>query len=394
MTAAGCAATIIYLISYLLSEMALIKSDLASTTKLLNDLSLINYTPPPPEEDIDELFEGYSAEIDKLDLYRLEVERNNAAELSKINDELKSISSQIEADNRSISQADSQTPQPQEIKDSFVNLSTIAGHEFTSCAEILKLSPISPSGYYYIRTSEGSVRIYCDMTRKCGGITGGWGRVYDLNLTDPSVQCPPNFSLVIRTNPVRSCSAGLSVGCSSHILLRTHIEYSKVCGKIIANQIGQTEAFKYSITSNTSNIDTFYLDGVSITHGSPRQHIWSFANARDDGITFPNSSCSCTNPNISSLVPPPPLFVGNNYFCDTAGKTGEQFGLRYLNSVWDGEGCSQLNSCCSFNNPPWFYRELPQSTTDFIEMRLCRDNRPSKFPPGQNYIESVEIYVH
>ena len=41
--------------------------------------------------------------------------------------------------------------------------------------------------------------------------------------------------------------------------------------------------------------------------------------------------------------------------------------------LWDGAGCGGQSTCCSFNNPPWFYKPLPQPTTDDIEMRVCRD---------------------
>ncbi len=42
--------------------------------------------------------------------------------------------------------------------------------------------------------------------------------------------------------------------------------------------------------------------------------------------------------------------------------------------LWDGAGCGPLNTCCTFNNPPWFYKELPEPTTDDIEMRVCQDH--------------------
>ena len=49
-----------------------------------------------------------------------------------------------------------------------------------SCAA---LPPFSPSGYYWVRASNGStVRVYCDMTRSCGGVTGGWMRVAELDI--------------------------------------------------------------------------------------------------------------------------------------------------------------------------------------------------------------------
>ena len=59
--------------------------------------------------------------------------------------------------------------------------------------------------------------------------------------------------------------------------------------------------------------------------------------------------------------------------------------------LWDGAGCESRNSCCNFNTPPWFYKQLPQPTTDDIEMRVCSDERNSSEDVA---IEMIEIYVH
>ena len=48
------------------------------------------------------------------------------------------------------------------------------------------------------------------------------------------------------------------------------------------------------------------------------------------------------------------------------------------------------NSCCSFNNPPWFHKQLPEPTTDDMEMRVCADELQANEDIG---IESFEIYV-
>ncbi len=48
-----------------------------------------------------------------------------------------------------------------------------AGVPVVSCAA---LPPSSSSGYYWVRSIIGSVRVYCDMTRSCGGVSGGWMR--------------------------------------------------------------------------------------------------------------------------------------------------------------------------------------------------------------------------
>ena len=58
--------------------------------------------------------------------------------------------------------------------------------------------------------------------------------------------------------------------------------------------------------------------------------------------------------------------------------------------LWDGAGCEAPNNCCSFNNPPWFHKQLPQPTTDNIEMRVCRDEDVSN---EDIVIEVVEIYI-
>ena len=77
-----------------------------------------------------------------------------------------------------------------QIRDSIVPTScSAAPNPAASCSAL----PAScPSGYYWIRSSNGSaVQVYCDMDRVCGCTgTGGWTRVAFLNMTDPSQQCP------------------------------------------------------------------------------------------------------------------------------------------------------------------------------------------------------------
>ena len=86
-------------------------------------------------------------------------------------------------------------------------------------------------------------------------------------------------------------------------------------------------------------------------------------------------------------------FVGMDYFCDTGLQTfdsGNLPGFLSADPLWDGEGCEAPNTCCSFNTPPWFYKQLPQPTTDDIEMRVCRDEDASNEDIA---IEMIEIYV-
>ena len=265
-------------------------------------------------------------------------------------------------------------------------LSTIGGQSFPvhSCAS---LSPSSPSGYYWVRTSNDSaVRVYCDMTRSCGGVTGGWTRVAELDMTNSSHQCPNGLMQRSDSN-IRTCVRNsYSAGCSSVMVSTSNINYSSVCGRVIAYQFATTDAFQPSSTF----IDSVYVDGVSLTHGSPREHIWTFASALDEPATGgARVVCPCIIRNI--FVDTIPSFVGNDYFCDTGSQnTYQQHTLYPADPLWDGAGCGPLNTCCSFNNPPWFYKLLPQPTTDDIEMRVCRDSDRDN---EDIYISSIDIYV-
>ena len=259
----------------------------------------------------------------------------------------------------------------------------------TSCAA---LPPSSPSGYYWVRASNGSaVRVYCDMTRSCGGVTGGWVRVAELDMTNSSHQCPSGLRERNDSNNRTCVRDSDSPGCSSVTFSSATLEYSRVCGKIIAYQVGTTDAFVVTNGHGSNpSLNTFYVDGVSLTHGTPRQHIWTLAAAfnEENGLR----SCPCTNSNTAHLTYTPPAFVRNDYFCDTgnADPTTPHNIFYGDDPLWDGAGCGPTNICCSFNNPPWFYKQLPQSTTDDTEMRVCRDEDASNEDIA---IEMVEIYI-
>ena len=71
--------------------------------------------------------------------------------------------------------------------------------------------------------------------------------------------------------------------------------------------------------------------------------------------------------------PKSPLFVGNDYFCESGHTTSSFSGFPVLfpnDPLWDGEGCVS-STCCELNNPPWFTKTLPSTTSDDIELRIC-----------------------
>ena len=155
-----------------------------------------------------------------------------------------------------------------------------------SCSHVVLLNSSSPSGHYWIRSSNGSaVRVYCDMIRSCGNITGGWMRVASLDMRDSSSQCPNDLRMVIpgdNCNPEpRICEIGTNVHtgkCSSNSYTSHGLHYSHVCGMIRAYQFRTPDAFAHTRIHTQLNINSNYVDGVSLTHGvdPSRKHIWTF----------------------------------------------------------------------------------------------------------------------
>ena len=210
-------------------------------------------------------------------------------------------------------------------------------------------------------------------------------------MTDPTQQCPDIFKLISRTEPpLRTCGRPDNFqGCVSIPFPSNGIEYSHVCGKIIGYQVGTPEAFN----DQSETIDTQYVNGISLTHGAqPRQHIWTLAGARAEETPSVGEICPCSGSGIFNGTVP--SFVGTDYFCDSAlrNDTFATSGELYPDDpLWDGQGCGSTSTCCSFNNPPWFCKQLPQPTTGNIELRLCGGNIPTI---DDSPIEIVELYIN
>ena len=192
-------------------------------------------------------------------------------------------------------------------------------------------------------------------------------------MSDPSQFCPSPW-LDRSSNGVRVCGRQSSSGCYGNFY-PTSRSYSKVCGRVIGYQIGHTDGFHTS-----SSINSAYVEGVSITHGSPRLiHIWTLAA----DLYESNLGCPCEG------GPNPPTFVGNNYYCES-GNNGTSSTSSFLHAndpLWDGQQCQSEGTCCS--TTPWFTVDLGNPTTDSIEVRICADSTSSEDTP----INLLELYV-
>ena len=106
---------------------------------------------------------------------------------------------------------------------------------------------------------------------QCG--VGLWSQIVCLNMTDPVQQCPSAWRENI-IQGVRVCGRPSASDdmCHGTFYSSDGQTYTKVCGRVIGYQVGHTDAFHSSNPINES-----YVEGVSITHGSPRSHIWTLA---------------------------------------------------------------------------------------------------------------------
>ena len=75
-----------------------------------------------------------------------------------------------------------------------------------SCVSIHSVSPTSPSGYYWFRSSNGSfLSLYCDTELKCEGVSGSWTRLVQWDMADCNTQCPSADYVPKNYSRVRNC---------------------------------------------------------------------------------------------------------------------------------------------------------------------------------------------
>ena len=237
-----------------------------------------------------------------------------------------------------------------------------------SCEAILSKWPNSPSGYYSLADVNGHTRhVYCHMETLCGK-GEGWRRIASLNMKNSNEKCPSQFRMYSQGG-VRACGRPVtnSGSCVGITFSSKDIKYSQVCGKVIGYQVGWPDA-----ANANRGINSYYVDGISITHGYPRKHIWTLMSGAEDRDD--RNYCPCG----SRYSLHSPSFVGSHYYCE-AGYQGTHQPTAgtfyYSDPLWDGKECGSSETiCCQRTLIPWFYRSLGYATTDSIEMRICLDD--------------------
>ena len=239
---------------------------------------------------------------------------------------------------------------------------------------------VSVATYRHLRSEHLQTEQFCTsqsiVLQSCG--TGIWSRVAYLNMSDPSQQCPSAWR-EYNSNGVRACGRpATSRGSCPTTTYSTGHQYSRICGRVIGYQIGTPDAF------DTDNDTEF--DGISITYGAQRNHVWSYvAGLYDTRNSLSNCPCSSEQAKMA------PQLIGDNYYCESGNPSNIRSTSQFFSTdpLWDGQQCE--GTCCAgTNSPPWFSVQLPAPTNNAIEVSICLDQRTDD---EDTPVELIEIYV-
>ena len=206
-----------------------------------------------------------------------------------------------------------------------------------------------------------------------------------IDMTNENNTCPQGLAYTV-VDSTRMCTRSHTgwIDCSS-VTFPTHgVPYTKVCGRAQGYQYYTPPAF-YNFYSGHNTLDSAYVSGLSVTYGSPRSHIWTFAAGYSKDYNY-GYNCPC------ALYPSPaaPPIVGEEFFCES-GNSGPYEVQWYLDDpLWDSQGCASGSTCCD-RGGPWFTTPLSQEVRDDIEVRMCLHHPLSNENLG---VDELEIYIY
>ena len=118
-------------------------------------------------------------------------------------------------------------------------------------------------------------------------------RLAHLNMTDPSSQCPVGFRVEAANEKMFCIRDTSSAGCGSmHLDSPTH----KCMDMFVDTRTIHQMHLMYKVYCSSN--EPLYVDGVSITYGTPPTHIWTYvAGYLETGSDAYN--CLCTHTHLN-----------------------------------------------------------------------------------------------
>ena len=202
-----------------------------------------------------------------------------------------------------------------------------------------------------------------DMDSESLGLAG-WTQIANVVA---SSSCPSRWSRKKAQGKYFCQGSSTSSGCYAvSFPVPSGTTYNKIAGYVRGYQKGGPDGFQ---SSDYYGISAAYVDGVSITMGSPRQHIWTYAAGYSIEGYYMHSNCPCA----VLPGPDPPSFVGQHYYCQSGSKIYPSNSKYYLDApLWQGTGCTDVqDNCCANLGLPYFQRELVTNHSESIDVRIC-----------------------
>lgn len=262
---------------------------------------------------------------------------------------------------------------------------TVMSDPAESCSAVLKKNRgcFAVSGYYWVQCGNMStpVQVYCDME----SLNGGWMRIANENFSNSSVSCPCNWTSTTE-NSMSYCTV-IDNEEQGLWTIDNICPFTEVRGQVSIDQKGSPDAF-YTSLGTIKDIDENYVDGVSVTYGTggtDRQHLFTYAV----GVPYDNDtmrSCECQGSEYRDY----PRFVQWDFMCDTGYTNSSDFTAVAPRTLFSGEGCETGSGCCHVAGSPWFYKELPQSVSKTLDMRIMADGNHSD---EMILIKHVQLFV-
>lgn len=243
-----------------------------------------------------------------------------------------------------------------------------AGDDFTalppapSCADHLAQGRAT-TGRYRVERDQTIAVVHCDMTL----FGGGFERVFLLDVAD----CPPPLE---RMPEVAAC--GRPSGGVTTLLVGAPTS-REVAGLVRGVRAGDPDAF-----TTLADVEAAYVDGVAITRGAPRRHLFTYVAGRGDGLDTEAGSESC--PCLGGLAAH--AFVQGAYRCDTAPRPAEAAVWNLDDPLWNVEDA--LDDACAIGSVEHFLAVEQEESDDDVEVRVMTNSGGEDIA-----LTAVELYV-
>lgn len=216
-----------------------------------------------------------------------------------------------------------------------------------------------------------------------------------LNLTtDPS-----NDSVCVRGGfPASSLTLNASAAMESHAYLKGLRVFTQIRGSAVLYQKGTDDAFQTGLRNSSLDSDN-YVDGISLTLGSPRIHMYTIALGNSYDIDLATSGmCPCASQTrtaaCGAAATAAPSFIGDDWVCDSGnyGMMGTSWEARSMTFSFS-RTVSQTHDSLELR----VMADQPVSNEDIgiqsflLEVLESEDNDPPVVTMSGNVIEYIEV---